>query len=284
MKIAFVTDSSAGISLEREKEMGIYVLRMPLTINQEAHLEASTITREALIEDMKDGKVVRTSQPNIQDTIDLFESMLKEYDHIVYLPISKHLSGTYDTANMIAQDFEGKLTVIDTKFVSWPLSQMTFDAKALGDKGYKPEAIKEILEKESYMYAVLIPEDIQYLKRGGRIKPAAAAVANLLKIMPVLEVAGGEIDLYDKVRTHRKALTTGFKRVLELKPYSDYHWVVLDGECDPELVESFANDLENETGCTVIRGQLYPIVLAHTGPGTLAFGAIKKLKELDETI
>lgn len=280
MKIAFVTDSSAGISLDKEKEMGIYVLRMPLTIDEEEHLEAYTISREALMKDMKDGKVVRTSQPNIQDTMDKFEELLKTYDHIVYLPISKHLSGTYDTANMLAQELDGQLTVIDTNFVSWPLSQMTFDAKRLGDKGYQPQEIKALLEKESFMYASLIPDDIQYLKRGGRIKPAAAAVANLLRIMPVLEVTDGEIDLYEKVRTHKKALATGFKRVLELKPHSDYHWAVLDGGSDPDLVDSFVKELKEATGTPVHKGELYPIVLAHTGPGTLAFGVVKKIKEL----
>ena len=280
MKIAFVTDSSAGITLEDEKKMGIYVLRMPLTINEETHLEASTITREALIEAMIDGKVVHTSQPNIQDSLDRFEELLKDYDHIVYLPISKFLSGTYDTANMLAQELDGRLTVVDTNFVSWPLRQMTQDAKALGDLGYKPEEIKEILETQSYMYATLIPQDIQYLKRGGRIKPTAAAVANLLKIMPVLEVTEGEIDLYEKVRTHRKALMKAFERILEFQPFDDYHWAVLDGGSDPGLVESFTRELEDKTGCPVHQGHIYPIVLGHTGPGTIAFSAVKKIKEL----
>lgn len=280
MKTAIVTDSSAGISLEREQELGITVLRMPLVIDEEEHIEGSTISRESLIEAMLDGKTVRTSQPNIQNTMDTFTKLLENYDHIIYLPISKHLSGTFDTANMISQDFEGKLTVIDTECVSWPLQRMTIDVIELLEKGYTAEEIKSIIEEQSYMFAVLIPDDLQYLKRGGRIKPAAAAVANLLKIIPILSVTEGEIDLYDKVRTHKKAIATGFEKVLEFKPVEEYHWAVLNGGAEDSLVESIVENLHEKTGEPVYSGHVYPIVLAHTGPGTVAFAAVKKIKEL----
>ena len=279
MKIAIVTDSSADISLEKEQAEGIHVLRMPLTIDEDEYLEASTITREALIENMKEGKVVRTSQPNILYAMETFEALLNDYDHILYLPISRLLSGSYDTAKMLERELDGKLTVVDTKAVSWPLYLMSKKAKEFVSLGKDVHTIKTILENEFYTYAALIPEDIQYLKRGGRIKPAAAAVANLLKIMPVLEVTEGEIDLYDKVRTHRKALMSGFERVLELTPYEDYHWAVLDGGCDASLMESFTRELEEKTGQPVSQTELYPVVLAHTGPGTIGFGAVKKIKE-----
>ncbi len=280
MKIAIVTDSSAAISLQREQELGITVLRMPLVVDNEEHLEGKTISRESLIEAMLMGKTVRTSQPNIQYTIDTFHDLLKENDHIIYLPISKHLSGTYDTAHMIAQDFDNRLTVIDTNFVSWPLQRMAMDVMELVEKGYSPEAIKEIIESQSFMYAVLIPEDIQYLKRGGRIKPAAAAAANLLKIIPILSVTEGEIDLYDKVRTHKKSLLKGYEKVLEFSPHEDYHWAVLNGGASDDLVASIVNDLKERTGQEVYSGFLYPAVLAHTGPGTVAFVAVKKIEEL----
>lgn len=280
MKIAIVTDSSAGISKEREQELGITVLRMPLVVNEEEHIEGSTISRDSLIQSMLDGATVKTSQPNIQETIDIFTDLLKTHDHIIYLPISKKLSGTFDTANMIAQDFDGKVSVIDTDYVSWPLQRMTMDVIELSKKGYTPDKIKEIIETDSDMFAVLIPDDIQYLKRGGRIKPAAAAVANLLKIIPILSVTDGEIDLYDKVRTHKKAITKGYDKVLEFTPVEDYHWAVLNGGADDALVASIVEDLKERTGCEVYSGLVYPVVLAHTGPGTVAFVAVKKIKEI----
>lgn len=279
MKIAFVTDSAAGISLAREKELGIHVLRMPVILDSEEYIEAKTINNQELIKEMKNGKTPMTSQPSIQDAFDLFEELLKTHDHIMYFPISKHLSGSYETSLMFEKEFENKLTTVDTDFVSWPLQQMTIFAKNLAEKGYNVEEIKTRIENEKYMYASLIPEDIQYLKRGGRIKPAAAAAANLLKIIPVLEVSEGEIDLYDKVRTHKKAVNTGLKKVLEHQPYDDYVWAVLSNEADETLVKQIVEDIETNTKTKVYQGELYPVVLSHTGPGTIAITAVKKIEE-----
>ena len=127
------------------------------------------------------------------------------------------------------------------------------------------------------MMAALIPEDIIYLKRGGRISAAAAAVANLLKIVPVLSVANGEIDLADKVRTHKKAVKTGIEHVFKDINFEDYEIVVLDGDCDEKLLASTVKEVESITQTTVIKREIYPTVLAHTGPGTIAIGIRKKL-------
>lgn len=280
MKIAFVTDSSAGITQVVAQEMNITVIRMPLLIDGQDFLEEVEITREALIDAMINGKSVGTSQPNLQYTLEKIESLLETHDHVMYLPISKELSGTYENMVFYEKEFEGKLTVVDTKSVSWLLRIMVSQGQELAEKGYTPADIKRILEDDSFLYAILIPEDLQYLKRGGRIKPAAAAVANLLRIVPILSVTDTGIDLYDKVRTHRKALLKGFEKITEYQPYDDYEWAVLDGGTSPELVDAFVADLENVTGCEVHKGKMYPIVLSHTGPGTIAFAAIKKIKEL----
>ncbi len=280
MKVAIVTDSSSGLSIAQEKEMGIHVLRMPLTIDDETYIEAKEIDRETVIEKLRGGSTILTSQPNIQEAVDCFNSLLKEHDSVIYLPISKHLSGSYDTANLIKQEVDGDLVVVDTEFVSWPLAQMALDAKALCEKGHHPEEVKDILENKAYMYAALIPEDINHLKNGGRIKPAAAAVANLLKIIPVLEVEKDGIDLYDKVRTNRKALLRGFERVMEHGPYEDYHWVILNGGVDDDLIEAIRTDMIDKTGQPVYKGVISPIVMGHTGPGTIGFGVIKKIEEL----
>lgn len=277
MKIAIVTDSSAEISLQEEKEIGIRVIRMPLTVDGEVFVEARDITREDLIQAMLDGKSVGTSQPNLQFTQEVFEGLLKDYDHIIYLPISQHLSGTYSSAAVLMHELEDKLTIIDTRFVSWPLKIMALQAKQMVEDGMSPHEIQEILERDSFMYASLIPEDIQYLKRGGRITSAAAAAANLLKIIPVLKVTEGRIDLSEKVRTHKKALNFGIEKVVSLGNFDEYEWCVLNGGYDQDKIEEIAVNLENVTGQPVVRGELHAIVLAHTGPGTIGIVAVKKV-------
>ena len=280
MKTIIVTDSSAGISKTEEKELGIHVLRMPLTIDEQDYLEGEEISREDLIQAMLEGKTVSTSQPNLQYTIDTFQKLLDKFNHIIYLPISKHLSGTFSTAYTLIDEFDGRVTVIDTDFVSWPLRVMSLQAKELVEKGYTPVEVKNILESQSFMYASLIPEDLQYLKRGGRITPAAAAVANLLKIVPVLKVTEGQIDLEEKVRTHRKAIRFALDKLQEFTPYEDYEWSVLNGGYDEEAFENIAKALEDKIKQPVNRGKLYPIVLAHTGPGSIGIVAVKKVEEL----
>lgn len=277
MKIAVITDSSAGISKAQAEEYGIYVARMPITIDGKEYMEEEGISREDLIAAMRRGSVVGTSQPPLGAMMEQFETLLKTYDHIIFLPISSKLSGTFQTVSSIVDDFDQRITVIDSKFVAAPLLLLSKDVKQMVDNGMTPDAIKRHVEHNADMFAPLIPEDIQYLKRGGRITPTAAAIANLLKIIPVLKVANGEIDLLEKVRTHKKAVKVGVEKVTEGRNPEAYHWVVLDGDCDPKLLQQTIDDVEKITGQTVIRELLYPIVLAHTGPGSIAIAAYKKI-------
>ncbi|QIK69376.1 DegV family protein [Erysipelothrix sp. HDW6C] len=277
MKIAVITDSSAGVSQAQAAEYGIYVARMPLTIDGKEYIEEEGISRIELIAAMRRGAKVSTSQPPLGVLIETFESLLKEYDHVIFLPISSKLSGTYQTALGLASDFDNRITVIDSQFVAAPLLLLSVDVKKMADMGMDPLKIKEKVEREAEMFAPLIPEDIQYLKRGGRITPAAAAIANLLKIIPVLKVANGEIDVLEKVRTHKKALKVGFGHVFEGRNIDEYEWIVLDGDCDPKTFESLVEDVEKHIGRPAVRELLYPIVLAHTGPGSIALCAYKKL-------
>ncbi|CAM4262877.1 DegV family protein [Erysipelothrix inopinata] len=278
MKIAVITDSSAGISKEEALENGILVARMPLTINGKEYMEEEGISREHLIRSMREGATVGTAQPPMGQLIQLFEKTLETYDHIIFLPISSKLSGTYLTACGIARDYENRITVIDSQFVSAPLYLLSLEVKKMAEHGLEPDAIKEIVERDSFMYAPLIPEDIQYLKRGGRIKPAAAAIANLLKIVPVLKVADGEIDLAEKVRTFKKAVKVGVDLAISDRNPEDYTWIVLSGDCDEKIYSHVIKEVEKRTGETVVQRNLYPIVLAHTGPGSISICAFKKIK------
>lgn len=166
MKIAVVTDSSAGVSKQDALDQGIFVARMPLIVDDREFMEEQDISRAELVDAMRLGSSVKTSQPPLGQLIDLFESLLESYDHVIFLPISSKLSGTYQTAMMLAQDYDGRITVIDSLFVSAPLFYTSIEVKKMAEMGMEPALIREKVEKESWMYASLIPEDIIYLKRG----------------------------------------------------------------------------------------------------------------------
>ena len=277
MKIAVITDSSAGVSTQDALDQGIYVARMPLVIDDREFMEESEVSRADLINAMRLGSSVKTSQPPLGQLIAMFDSLLESHDHIIFLPISSKLSGSYQTAMALVEDYDGRLTVIDSLFVSAPLYYATVEVKRMADMGMDPDAIRNKVEKESWMYASLIPDDIVYLKRGGRISSAAAAIANLLKIVPVLKVYNGEIDLADKVRTHKKAVKVGIELAMAQFDPEHYEVVVLDGDCDPKMYQGLVKDIESKYGITVIQRELYPIVMAHTGPGSVAISVRKKL-------
>lgn len=277
MSIAIITDSSAGISVESAQKEGIFVARMPLSINGKEYMEATNISRNDVISAMRQGQTVQTSQPPVGQLMLLIDELLKEHDSCLYIPISSKLSGSYQTAVSIAQDYNGRLVVVDALQVSAPLYATVVEAKQLADNGMSAEAIKSLIESEQFMDAALIPEDIVYLKRGGRISSAAAAVANLLKIVPVLRVFDGSIDLADKVRTHKKAVKTGIELILKDLNHEDYNIFVLNGDCDDKLYAATVKEVESIIQGKIIQREIYPIVLAHTGPGTIAVAIRKKL-------
>lgn len=277
MSIAIITDSSAGISAESAKTEGLFVARMPLVVNGKEYMEEENISRQDVIDAMRQGSLVQTSQPPVGQLMELFDTVLKTHDEIIFIPISSKLSGTYQTALSIAQDYDGKVHVVDALQVEAPLYLTAVEAKKMVDFGMGAVEIKELIESSQYMNASLIPEDIVYLKRGGRISAAAAAVANLLKIVPVLNVCNGEIDLADKVRTHKKAVKTGLELVLKDVDLDVYDVLVLNGDCDEKLFASTIKEVESIIKTSVTQRDIYPIVLAHTGPGTIAFGIRKKL-------
>lgn len=277
MSIAIITDSSAAISAQTAKEQGIYVARMPLVVNGKEFMEEENISRQQVIDAMRQGSLVQTSQPPVGQLMELFEELLKTHDECLFIPISSKLSGSYQTSLSIAQDYNGKVVVVDALQVEAPLYMTTIEAKKMAESGMSANQIKDIIEQEQYMNAALIPEDIIYLKRGGRISPAAAAVANLLKIVPVLNVFNGEIDLADKVRTHKKAVKTGVDLVLKEIDFNEYDILVLNGDCEAKLFANTVKEVEAITQGKVIQRDIYPTVLAHTGPGTIAISVRKKL-------
>ena len=210
MKIAVVTDSNSGITQAQAKEMGITVLPMPFMIDGETYYEDITLTQEQFYQRLKDNSDISTSQPTPDSIMKLWDELLKEYDQIVHIPMSAGLSGSCATAMMLAgeDEYEGKVFVVDNHRISVTQYQSVKDAMMLADMGMDGAQIKKRLEETAADSVIFVTVDtLKYLKKGGRITPAAAALGTLLKIKPVLIILGEKLDSFAKARTMKQAKT-----------------------------------------------------------------------------
>ncbi len=186
-KVAIITDSNSGITQAQGKEMGIFVLPMPFFINEETFYEDISLTQEQFYEKLRGGAEIHTSQPSPESVMQLWDEVLKDYDEIVHIPMSSGLSGSCQSAVMLAQDYAGKVQVVNNQRISVTQRQSALDAKLLASKGMNALEIKNFLEEDKFNSSIYIMLDtLYYLKKGGRITPAAAALGTLLKLKPVL--------------------------------------------------------------------------------------------------
>ena len=205
-KIAVVTDSNSGITQSAAKELGVFVLPMPFYINEELFLEDITLTQEEFYKKLKEDADISTSQPTPLDVTELWDKVLEEYDELVYIPMSSGLSNSCETAMALARDYEGKVFVVDNQRISVTQRQSVLDALKLIGEGKDGAEIKEVLEKTKLSASIYITlETLKYLKKGGRITPAAAAVGTILNLKPVLQIQGEKLDAYSKSRGKMKA-------------------------------------------------------------------------------
>ena len=205
-KVAVVTDSNSGITQDKGKELGIRVFPMPFFINGELYLEDITITQEEFYHKLTNDADISTSQPAPGDLMDMWEEILQEYDELVYIPMSSGLSAACENAMMLSKEYDGKVQVVDNQRVSVTLKQSVLKAIDLVKEGKGAQEIKEILEAEGRESSIYITVDtLKYLKKGGRITPAAAAVGAVLNIKPVLQIQGGKLDAFAKARGWKQA-------------------------------------------------------------------------------
>lgn len=286
-KIAIITDSNSGITQAEAKEMGINVIPMPFFINGELHFEDIELTHEKFYELLESGADITTSQPSPGDIMDLWGKLLKEYDEIVHIPMSSGLSNSCETAMMLAQDYDGKVQVVDNQRISAVQKRSVEDAIYLAGQGYSAAQIKERLEAEKMENSIyLVVETLKYLKKGGRITPAVAAIGTMLNLKPVLQINGEKLDTYAKARGKQKAkkiiidamredLTNRFAKHVE------------DGlmELDavyagnPEEAEEWRETLRQEFPGYDIRLERVSLSVAcHTGPGVLAVTSAKRVR------
>ena len=194
-KIAVVTDSNSGITQQQGRELGIYVLPMPFYINDELFFEDVTLSQEEFYRQLTSDADVKTTQPAPGDVTDLWDKLLQEYDAVVHIPMSSGLSSTCETATMLAQDYDGRVQVVDNQRISVTMRQSVLDAVAMVQAGKTAAEIKEILEATKFDSDIYITVDtLKYLKKGGRLTPAAAAIGTVLNLKPVLRIKGEKLD------------------------------------------------------------------------------------------
>lgn len=205
-KIAVVTDSNSSMSPEEAKSLGIFFISMPFFIDGELLFEGKDLSQETFYEKLKTDVEISTSQPSPGEITQLWDDILKQYDEIIHIPMSSALSSSCQTARMLAQDYEGKVFVVDNKRISATQRHSALDALAMIEKGYDGAKIQQLLEEEGLQSSIYIAvETLKYLKKGGRITPAAAMLGTVLKIKPVLQIQGGKLDSYAKARGIKQA-------------------------------------------------------------------------------
>lgn len=288
-QIGIVTDSNSGITQEQAKELGIAVLPMPFFINDKLYYEGITLSQEEFYHKLEKEEEISTSQPSPADVTGLWDNLLEEYDEIVHIPMSSGLSSSCHTAAMLAQDYERKIFVVDNQRVSVTQRQSVLDALCLANIGKTGEEIKEILEenkKESSIYITL--ETLKYLKRGGRITPAAATLGAILNIKPVLQIQGQKLDAYAKTRGKKQAkkiMIEAMKEDFRVRfaqdntPDKMYLEAAYTG--NKEEAEIWLKELQEAfPGFEIHIDPLSLSVACHIGAGALAIACSKRLPML----
>ena len=284
-RVVVVTDSNSGITQAEAKELGVVVMPMPFYINEEMFYEDIDLTQEQFYAKLTEGGDIKTSMPLVGDVTDKWDELLKEYDEIVYIPMSSGLSSSCETAYMLSQDYDGKVQVVNNQRISVTMRQSVLDAKAMADSGKTAEEIKDILADEKFNSSIYIMVDtLTYLKKGGRITPAAAALGTLLKLKPVLQIQGEKLDAFAKARTVKQAksiMIEAMKSDFE-KRFDSPDGAKMNLEMaytfDKEAAEAFKAEVQEAfPNNEIVMKPLSLSVSCHIGPGALAIACSKKI-------
>ena len=286
-KIAIMTDSNSGITQDESKELGVYVLPMPFYIDGKMYYEDIDLSQEQFYEKLKQDCEIKTSMPLVGDVTDQWEELLKEYDEIVYIPMSSGLSSSCETAYMLSQDYEGKVQVVNNQRISVTQRQSVMDAKQLAEQGKSAAEIKQILEEvksESSIYIML--DTLYYLKKGGRITPAAAALGTLLKLKPVLQIQGDKLDAFAKARTAKQGknimietMKKDFEERFQSPDGKKMHLEIAYSD-DKEAAEAFKEEVQKAfPDNEIVMNPLSLSVSCHIGPGAIAIACSKAIDE-----
>lgn len=284
-KVAVVTDSNSGITQKQAKEMGVFVLPMPFMINEETFFEDITLDQEGFYKRLESGANVVTSQPSPESVMDLWKEILKEYDEIVHIPMSSGLSGSCQSALMLAEDFDKKVQVVNNQRISVTQRQSVIDAKLLSERGMNAEQIKEFLENDKFNSSIYIMLDtLYYLKKGGRITPAAAAIGSILRLKPVLQIQGEKLDAFAKARTvsqGKSIMINAVRNDMEKRfggVNKDNIWLQIAYTYDLDAAKQLRDEVAAQfPGFAIHMDPLSLSIACHIGPGSLAVACCKKI-------
>ena len=283
-KIAIITDSNSGITQDEGRKLGISVLPMPFYINDVMYLEGITLSQEDFYERLKNDESISTSQPSPAEVCGLWDNLLEEYDEIVHIPMSSGLSGSCQTAIMLADDYDGKVQVVNNQRISVTQKQSVLDALTLADQGWSAKQIKEKLEEEKLESSIYIMLDtLKYLKKGGRITPAVAALGTALRLKPVLQIQGEKLDALTVAKTSKRGISKMLDAIQDdiekrFDGIENVHMEVAH-TCNEEAAAQFCDLIRERFGDVgeIMTDPLSLSVSCHIGPKALAIACTKKL-------
>ena len=284
-KVAIVSDSNSGITQLQAEELGITILPMPFFVGDKTLYEDIDLSQKEFYQMLSENANISTSMPLVGNVTDTWDALLKEYDEIVHIPMSSGLSGSCETALMLAQDYEGKVQVVNNQRISVTQRQSVLDAMALAEQGHSAAEIKEILERDKFESSIYIMVDtLYYLKKGGRITPAAAAVGTVLNLKPVLTIQGDKLDACTKTRGMKaafKAMCKAVEKDIQTR-FADLHSQgllktgIATTFTDPEKLSYFQEEMRNHfPDMKLLSAPLTMSIGCHTGPGALGIGVFR---------
>lgn len=286
--IAILTDSNSGITQQQAQELGVHVIPMPFMIGEDTYFEGITLEQDAFYKMLEQDVNISTSQPSPESVMNTWNELLKDYEKIIHIPMSSGLSSTCETAMMLAHEYDGRVLVVNNQRISVSQRQSVLDAICMRDQGMSAEEIYNRLEDTKYESSIYIMLDtLKYLKKGGRITPAAAALGTLLRLKPVLQIQGEKLDAFAKARTLKQAkqiMLNAAKNDIENRFGDPNHenkvWISVAHTENLKEAERFKQEiLEMFPGYDVYIDHLSLSVACHIGPGSLAVCLCKKINE-----
>ena len=287
-RIAIATDSNSGITQSEARDLGVYVIPMPFYSNGKTFFEEIDLSQEEFYDLLQNGTDISTSMPTVGDVLSFWDELLKEYDEVLYIPMSSGLSSSCETAMMLSGEYDGKVQVVNNQRISVTMRQSVLDAIYLASVGMNSMEIKNFLEKTKFESSIYIMVDtMTYLKKGGRVTPTAAALGTLLKIKPVLQIQGEKLDLFGKARTAKQAKSMMTEQLA--KDFAN-RFQTPDGS-QMNIAVAYTKNIAPALEFQSELQQIYPnheilvrplslSISCHIGPGSLAVACTKKIEFL----
>ena len=278
-KIGIITDTNSGLTAELARQYNIELLPMPIMVNGEEHFENVDITQAEFFKYLEGGASVSTSQPAPGNVMLMWDEALKNYDQVIYVPMSSALSGACENAKLFAQDYEGRVFVVDNRRISVSLKQSVIEADYWRRQGLSaPEIVQRMMDSALDASIYLTVGDLNYLKKGGRITPSVAAIGTVLNIKPVILIQGGKLDTFKKVRgpiAARNTMIEAMRHDLETTFAGVDYTMYVAYAGDEQMGLEWKAFVESKFPGHEIHMDPLPLSIAcHTGPGTIGVGAV----------